>query len=97
MNTNTLKLNQSLIEAITQGNRPRATELLSEGADVNTKDNNGQTALMIATYKGEIGLVHLLLEKGADTKITDPEGWTVSKYAEQLDEMETLELLGNTD
>ncbi|MBP0013393.1 MAG: DUF4101 domain-containing protein [Roseofilum sp. SBFL] len=97
MNSNTLNLNQSLIDAIIQGDRPRVTKLLSDGADVNTKDNNGQTALIIATYKGEIGLVHLLLEKGADTKITDPEGWTASKYAKRLDEMEILELLENTD
>lgn len=97
MNSNTLNLKQSLIDATMKGDRPTVTELLSRGADVNAKNGNGQTALTIATYKGEAGLVHLLLEKGADPRIPDRDGWTAFKYAEQLEETAILELLGDAD
>ena len=40
--------------------------LLSRGADVNWKEQNGQTALMWAAAEGHAEVVELLIEAGAD-------------------------------
>ena len=42
--------------------------LLENGADVNAKDNNGETALHDAAPFGKKELVKLLIENGADDK-----------------------------
>jgi ankyrin repeat protein len=40
--------------------------LLTKGADVNAKANNGSTALMAAAQTGHIEIVEALLARGAD-------------------------------
>jgi ankyrin repeat protein len=40
--------------------------LLSRSADVNAQDRHGITALIIASDRGHLDIVHLLLDKGAD-------------------------------
>ncbi len=36
------------------------------GGDVNSADDNGSTALYVATERGEVAVVELLLKHGAD-------------------------------
>ena len=48
----------------------RVRRLVENGADINSKDQYGQTALMNAAHRGQVGLVRLLLEKGAELDIT---------------------------
>lgn len=43
-------------------------------------DDSGWTALHCASYKGNYRLISLLLEKGADSTITNPEGTTALIY-----------------
>jgi hypothetical protein len=50
--------------------------LLLKGADVGTKDDNGQTALHGAASKGHAAVVQLLLEEGADIASKDDNGAT---------------------
>jgi len=40
--------------------------LLEKGANIEAKDNDGDTALINAAIKGETEMVKLLLEKGAN-------------------------------
>ncbi len=40
--------------------------LLAKGADVNAKDNDGGTALIMASQEGHAGIIQTLLAKGAD-------------------------------
>ena len=40
--------------------------LCARGASVNAKDNIGNTALMHASIEGQLGIVRLLLQHGAD-------------------------------
>ena len=45
--------------------------LLDEGADVNTKDNDGQTAIMWASASGYTDIMKMLSGKGADVNAKD--------------------------
>ncbi len=51
--------------------------LLSAGAEVNKADAFGQRALPKAALNGNIEIVRLLCEKGADTNLSDSEGYPI--------------------
>ena len=55
--------------------------LLDHGADVNTKEAGGRTALMPATWQGDVDRVKLLLDRGADVNAKDGNGKTVLMMA----------------
>lgn len=61
---NTLPMD--FINAVEKGDAKAVKTLISEGADVNTKDKNGKAAVVIATEKGDSAVLKLLLENGAD-------------------------------
>jgi uncharacterized protein len=56
-------------DATKQNNLEKVRTLLGKGADINSKDQYGQTALMNAAQTGQAELVRLLIEKGADLNI----------------------------
>ena len=69
---NTSKLNKvnkdiddDLVNAAIKGKKIDVANLLKRGADVNHKNNLGNTALMVACRSNYIDLAKLLLEKGA--------------------------------
>ena len=51
--------------AVRQGDLATLTRLIETGADVDAKDQHGQTGLMVAAHKGHVDLVRLLLSNGA--------------------------------
>jgi ankyrin repeat protein len=65
--------------------------LLSAGANVDTQDNNGKSALMLAVDTPDIA--KLLLDKGARTTLRDSSGWTALMYATKNSDAETVRLL----
>jgi ankyrin repeat protein len=52
---------------------PRATALVARGADVNAKDDTQQSAYLIATSEGRLGLLRLALAHGA--RVDDKDSW----------------------
>ena len=50
--------------------------IIDHGADVNTTNNKGATALVIACLKGHLDAIRVLLNAGADLNITDTNGYT---------------------
>lgn len=52
--------------AAEEGNLEAVKELLDNGADIEKKDRDGSTPLMLASYYGNIDIVELLLSKGAN-------------------------------
>lgn len=52
-----------------------------QGADVNTADARGITALGLAVGYNKVALVKVLIEGGADVSKTDTKGSTVLHYA----------------
>ena len=45
--------------------------LLQNGANIETVDDEGRSALLIATYKGHLRVVELLLEAAANIHVID--------------------------
>lgn len=66
--------------------------LLAKGADINAK-GSGWTPLLSASYKGHTEIVGLLLEKGADIKFQDRDGFNVLHYAKEQGHKEIEQLL----
>ena len=60
----------------------KSTQLLiNTGVDVNVQDENGMTALMIASQGGQTELVEQLIKAGADVNIQNASGDTALIYA----------------
>ncbi|QED50198.1 ankyrin repeat domain-containing protein [Cytobacillus dafuensis] len=64
-------MKSQFFKAADQGNIAKVNELLEQGIDVNSRDNQGRTAVMIATYANNAEMVKALIEKGADVNIQD--------------------------
>ncbi|MBT9536817.1 MAG: ankyrin repeat domain-containing protein, partial [Nitrospirae bacterium] len=58
--------NTPLMSAVGSGDINAVKRLLNEGADVNAKDSDNYSALMVAALDGYTEIVKLLIEKGAD-------------------------------
>lgn len=68
-----------------KGHKEVINLLMSKGANINERDNQGTTALMVAASCGEKDIVELLISKGADVNITDNEGRTALTYVESAE------------
>ena len=66
----------AVVRAAKAGDVDGLQKALAAGADVNTRDDKGWTALMHAADKGYVLLVELLLAGGADPNIHRPDGVT---------------------
>jgi len=65
------------MSAAFNGNADRVRSLIASGAAVNTKDSNGNTALMCAVHNGNVDSVNALIAAGADMRVTDNNGLTL--------------------
>jgi hypothetical protein len=66
---------------------------LDKGADVNKKDNDGMTPLLIAVTLGHKEIVELLIAKGADVNVAGPFSMTPLHFAAVFGQKEITELL----
>ena len=92
------ELNQQLIEAVNSGNKELVEQLLKQGADVNTQDENGMAPLHHAILHDNLTIVKLLLEQetiNVNIPNTQINGWTALHCAAYNDYCEILELLLN--
>ena len=64
-----------------------------QSVDINTRDKNGQTALMYATKREESNIVELLLSRGANVNIQDQYGQTALRHAANSRLVENVILL----
>ena len=89
----TATLDQQLIEAAARGELALVKTLLDQGADLNTKDEYGRTALTEAAGRGDLETVRLLLDKGADLNTNASSGWPALTEAAGRGDLETVRLL----
>ncbi|MFD0862375.1 ankyrin repeat domain-containing protein [Sungkyunkwania multivorans] len=73
-----------------------ASYLIAHAEDINGSSKMG-TPLMAATYKGDVEIVRMLLKKGADPNISDPNGTTALIYATMFQNKEIVKMLIEAD
>ena len=81
-------MSEQLIEAARTGEVERVAQALAAGAQVDSRDATGATALMIAAHGGHLEAVRALLAAGADVNATDAVGWSAlvkALYNTELD------------
>lgn len=69
--------------------------LIREGADIDAKNNNGETALMYAAKRGCLSTLAWLLERGADVTAKDKDGKTAIDWAEGIGCEQVVKLLNH--
>jgi ankyrin repeat protein len=82
-----------LHQAISDKKNEIAMFLIQLGADVNSKTNNGQTALQLASLAGSKDIVELLLARGAGVEAKDAANHTSLTNALRSESFETVKLL----
>jgi hypothetical protein len=68
-------------------------DLISAGADVNVKDDNGKTPLILAANQGQGECVYPLIAANADLNAQDQAGQTALMVAAGLDRTRIIEAL----
>jgi ankyrin repeat protein len=75
------EVNRALLVAALTGQKGIAKVLLNNGAEVDTRADDGRTPLMLAATRGDNGLVSLLMAAGADPALIDRSGETAGALA----------------
>jgi ankyrin repeat protein len=65
-----------LVTAIRNADAQAVSKLLDDGADVNARDAEGNTPLILASFYAGLECVELLIEKGADVNMANKAGAT---------------------
>lgn len=71
-----ININGQFVIAARAGNVARVQALLEQGAKVNSRDRNGDSALNMAAVKGNVALVDVLLQADADVNLANIAGVT---------------------
>ena len=68
------KANKALLNAVKKGEIEAAKQAITDGANLNTKDERGTTPIHIAAGRGNLGLMKLLVKKGANIETKNDNG-----------------------
>ncbi len=85
--------NKMLLNATVVGNIEQVDSALSSGANINVKNSDGMTPLMLACFNGNRELAEFLLEKGAKVDVKDSDGWNALMWATRHDNIELIDCL----
>src|SRR5688500_9271340 len=75
------KLDEQLLSACRYGNLDDVAKFLEQGADANTVNEYGVSALHLAAREGNAKLIGLLIKSGANVNVKDRSGDTPLKDA----------------
>ena len=79
--------------AISRGHSKTARVLISENADINSKNNIGNTPLILSVLDSNTESVKLLLDAGADISIRNNKREQAIELAKQANNKAIIELL----
>jgi ankyrin repeat protein len=85
--------NNALLDACLKGKTAQVIEALNNDADINCRDRDGNTPMMLAAFDGYSDIVKMLLDKGAKADILNPRGRTALMFASSGPFPGTVELL----
>jgi len=72
-----------LTQAVTSGDAKAVSAAIADGADVNERNNGGQTALILAVIFGHTHLAELLVKAGANPRLRDNLGLDAVEWAQR--------------
>lgn len=81
-------MSAELFQVVRSGDVDSARRMLAAGADVNSRDAEGATLLMLASHAGNLAMVMALIDAGAEVNESDERGWTAlmkAAYNAELD------------
>jgi len=87
-------LDQELHNATIARDSTRIEYLLKRGANIDARDTEQQTPLIVAAKGGDISVMNGLLEYKADPNAQDDDGWTAAMHAVRSNEPKVFRLLG---
>ena len=87
------QVDKNLVSAAADGGTAKVEALLVNGANIEARANDDWTALTIASERGRVDTVRLLLEKGAKVNAKEGGGHTPLFWAEFHHRKEVAELL----
>src|SRR5499425_1039965 len=70
-----------LLVAIRNGDHAQVQRLIEAGADVNTVDKDGTTALMHSVIESDVKMIKLLIDKSADVNLKNSQDSTALMYS----------------
>jgi ankyrin repeat protein len=82
---------RALFDAVRSGNKEMLQLLLDAGADVNARDNEGNTAIMNTYTQATAEIVRMLTNRGADVNAKDKDGNTALISMAVFDNYEVLQ------
>ena len=89
-----IKLNdKEFFRLCNSGNAAQIKEAVTNGANINAKDSDGWTALILAAYDGNNKVAEILVKYGADVNAGDKNGGTALMKAVSKGYNEIVELL----
>ncbi|MCQ2371308.1 MAG: ankyrin repeat domain-containing protein [Akkermansia sp.] len=88
-----LSPNEALIYHAAHGNAGGVAQALDNGADIESRDENGLTPLMWAAQQQVAAVVGLLLQRGANPYLADKAGWTALHCAASSGSLDGMQLL----
>lgn len=74
-------MQEQLFDFVKAGELAQLQQLLQSGVDVNTRNEEGATSLMLAASVGNLVMVQALIAAGADVNIQDACGWSAISRA----------------
>lgn len=84
---------KAFFDALKSGDKETVAMAIKEGFNVNARDRDGYTALLIAAEKGDPEMADLLIEKGADVNAKDKDGYTALMYVAYSGNLEIAKVL----
>ena len=84
---------EAFLNEVRSGNKEHMELFIKAGMDINSRDKDGSTALMIVSEKGDLEMAQLLIQNGADVDAKNIDGYTALMYVAYKGNLQIAELL----